>query len=201
MVPEENCNRKESEDRSDSLAGKDNAACQAACQGDGGCRRDPHLWGRRDILACLGWLSILSAGGITSLGLLRFMFPKVLFEAPLTFKAGFPHEYAVGSVDTRWVRDQRVWVVREPTKIYALSAICTHLGCTPVWLSNEDKFKCPCHGSGFYRTGVNYEGPAPRALERVRIYIGDDGQIVIDKSKKFLAEKDGWEAPESYLSV
>jgi len=129
------------------------------------------------------------------------MFPKVLFEPAQIFKAGFPHEYVIGAVDTRWVRDQRVWIVRESAKMYAISAICTHLGCTPVWLTNEDKFKCPCHGSGFYRTGVNYEGPAPRALERLKIEIGTDGQIVVDKSKKFMQEKGEWDLPGSYIVV
>jgi nitrite reductase/ring-hydroxylating ferredoxin subunit len=45
---------------------------------------------------------------------------------------------------------------------YALFTICTHLGCTPNYLSAENKFKCPCHGSGYRLTGVNFEGPAPR---------------------------------------
>jgi len=169
----------------------------------GGCAKksSPHLWGRREIVTGLGWLSVLGASAGVVGGLVRFMFPKVLFEPALVFKAGFPHEYAIGTVDTRWVRDQRVWIIREPAKMYAVSAICTHLGCTPVWLANEDKFKCPCHGSGFYKTGVNYEGPAPRALERLRIDIGADGQIVVDKSKKFIQEKGGWDLPGSYIVV
>ncbi|MBI4534473.1 MAG: Rieske 2Fe-2S domain-containing protein [Candidatus Melainabacteria bacterium] len=129
------------------------------------------------------------------------MFPKVLFEPSNTFKAGYPWEYSVGAVDSRWIRDQRCWIIREPTGIYALSATCTHLGCTPVWLSTEDKFKCPCHGSGFHRDGVNYEGPAPRALERFKIYLADDGQIVVDKGKKFIFEKGGWNNPEGFLVV
>jgi hypothetical protein len=60
-----------------------------------------------------------------------------------------------------------------------LIAVCTHLGCSPNWLPAENKFKCPCHGSGFYMSGVNFEGPAPRPLERARIVLADDGQILI----------------------
>ena len=45
-------------------------------------------------------------------------------------------------------------------------------------LSAENKFKCPCHGSGFRTTGINFEGPAPRPLERARIVLADDGQIL-----------------------
>ncbi|HCR18547.1 MAG TPA: Rieske (2Fe-2S) protein, partial [Candidatus Latescibacteria bacterium] len=84
---------------------------------------------------------------------------------------------------------------------FALFSICTHLGCTPNWLSNEQKFKCPCHGSGFYSSGINFEGPAPRPLERARIVLADDGQILVDKNTKFQYEKGQWESPESFLQV
>ena len=93
------------------------------------------------------------------------------------------------------------WIVRTNEIIYVLSTVCTHLGCTPNWLEAESKFKCPCHGSGFYMTGINFEGPAPRPLERFRISIGDDGQIVVDKSKKFQQEKGEWSDPESFVRV
>ena len=56
------------------------------------------------------------------------------------------------------------------------------LGCTPRWLKTEQKFKCPCHGSGYYISGLNFEGPAPRPMDRFKIYVGDDGQLVVDKS-------------------
>ena len=83
--------------------------------------------------------------------------------------------------------------------IYALSTTCTHLGCTPNWLEREEKFKCPCHGSGFKITGINFEGPAPRPLERWAIGIGEDGQIVVDKSQKFQQEMGQWNNPESFI--
>ena len=79
--------------------------------------------------------------------------------------------------------------------------MCTHLGCTPNWLSADLKFKCPCHGSGFYITGINFEGPAPRPLERYKIKLSDDGQILVDKSKVFQQEKGQWEDAEAYLSM
>ena len=65
---------------------------------------------------------------------------------------------------------------------------CTHLGCIPNWLEREEKFKCPCHGNGFRITGVNFEGPAPRPLERWAISIGEDRQIIVDKSRHFQKE-------------
>ena len=162
---------------------------------------EPADAGRRSFFSwmSLAWVSftasMLAAGTATA----RFMFPNVLFEPPLTFRAGRPEELQVGIVDERFKDSNQVWLVREGGGIYALSTTCTHLGCTPNWLSAEQKFKCPCHGSGFYITGINFEGPAPRPLERFAISLADDGQIVIDKGRKFQQEKGQWELPGAYL--
>ncbi len=107
----------------------------------------------------------------------------------------------VGEVDLRWKDKYGVWMVRNDEGIYALSTVCTHLGCTPNWLSNERKFKCPCHGSGFQASGINFEGPAPRPLERYRIVLADDGQIIVDKTRKYQQEKGQWSDPEAFLKV
>ena len=134
------------------------------------------------------------------LGTIRFLFPNVLSEPPSKVKVGFPDDYEEGQVVERF-KPQNMWIVRYQGKIYALSTTCTHLGCTPNWLEREEKFKCPCHGSGFHITGVNFEGPAPRPLERWGISIGEDGQIVVDKSKKFQKELGQWDNSESFLKV
>jgi cytochrome b6-f complex iron-sulfur subunit len=149
----------------------------------------------------VGWVAFSAACTSSLVATARFMFPNVLFEPPQSFKAGFPGEYNVGEVDVRWKDAFGVWVVREADGFYALIAVCTHLGCSPNWLPAENKFKCPCHGSGFYRTGVNFEGPAPRPLERARIVLSDDGQILIDKSVKFQEEKGEWTKPEAFLKA
>jgi cytochrome b6-f complex iron-sulfur subunit len=112
-------------------------------------------------------------------------------------------------VDERWKEKFGIWIVRvadedvEPhgPGFYALITVCTHLGCTPNYLSAENKFKCPCHGSGYRLTGVNFEGPAPRPLERARIVLADDGQILVDKSKHFQYELGQWTDPEAFLRV
>ncbi len=149
----------------------------------------------------LGWLSFAAAtGGALSI-VLRYLFPNVVFEPPTTFKAGLPSDYEIGVVDERWKEKFGVWLVKTAEGMYALSTICTHLGCTPNWQAGESKFKCPCHGSGFYKTGINFEGPAPRPLERYRISLAEDGQILIDKSKKFQQEKGEWNNPESFLAT
>jgi len=154
-----------------------------------------------------GFISVVSfawlAFGAASVGLLgafgRFMFPNVLFEPPQEFKAGFPEEYAIDAVDERFKAAYGVWLVREPTGFYALSTVCTHLGCTPNWLSADAKFKCPCHGSGFIKTGINIEGPAPRPLERYKITMAEDGQIQVDKNTKYQEEKGQWSLDGAYL--
>ena len=152
-----------------------------------------------------GAFSAASAAALAATG--RFMFPNVLNEPPQQFKVGFPSEYGMG-VDERWKEKYAIWLVRtaedidqHATGFYALISVCTHLGCTPNYLSAENKFKCPCHGSGFRTTGVNFEGPAPRPLERARIVLADDGQILVDKSRKFQRELGQWTDPEAFLKV
>ncbi|MFQ5903174.1 MAG: ubiquinol-cytochrome c reductase iron-sulfur subunit [Candidatus Binatia bacterium] len=160
-----------------------------------------NLWSRRDFFHKAGWTGFFATMGITSLASVRFMFPRVLFEPPTVFKAGFPDEYPVGAVSTKYIKEYRVWIIREADGFYALYGQCTHLGCTPNWLEAEQKFKCPCHGSGFKRSGINFEGPAPRPLERVMIVLAEDGRLLIDFGKKFVFEKGQWEAPEAFLKA
>jgi cytochrome b6-f complex iron-sulfur subunit len=133
----------------------------------------------------IGWIAFSAATGGFFTMMIRFLFPNVLFEPPQSFKIGFPDDFSIGMVDIRFKKKYAVWIVRNESELYALSTVCTHLGCTPNWLSTEQKFKCPCHGSGFRMTGINFEGPAPRPLERFKVYRAEDGQIIVDKTKKF----------------
>jgi cytochrome b6-f complex iron-sulfur subunit len=163
--------------------------------------QDPGIWriSRRNFFSVAGWASFIIFIATSTIGALRFMFPRVLFEPPSAFKAGNPDDYVIGEVSEKYKDDYRVWIVREADGFYALLAICTHLGCTPRWLSAENKFKCPCHGSGFRRTGVNFEGPAPRPLERLKISLSADGEILVDRNIKFLFEKGDWIKPDAFL--
>ena len=139
------------------------------------------------------------------LGLARFMFPNVLIEPPTRFKVGFPDMLAPGQVETKYIAQFGVWVAKYEFEgqpmIYALKSVCTHLGCTPNWLEAEQKFKCPCHGSGFYKDGINFEGPAPRPLERYAISIAPSGEILVDKSHTFQEEMGQWSDPTSFIPV
>ena len=158
---------------------------------------------RRSFISWLAvaWVAFVAATGGFLTMILRIFFPNVLFEPPQSFKIGPPEEYEIGLVEIRWQAQFGTWIIRDSEGIYALSTVCTHLGCTPNWLENENKFKCPCHGSGFRKSGINFEGPAPRPLERYRIVMADDGQILIDKSRKFQYEKGQWSDPEAFLLV
>jgi cytochrome b6-f complex iron-sulfur subunit len=153
----------------------------------------------------VGFSSLTATLALWTLGVARFMFPNVLTEPPSRFKVGFPSDFPPGFVDERFKAQFGVWVVngeyQGQRQIYALRTVCTHLGCTPNWLEAEQKFKCPCHGSGFYKDGINFEGPAPRPLERYAIRLADDGQLEIDKSKLFQEELGQWADPASYVSV
>jgi cytochrome b6-f complex iron-sulfur subunit len=153
----------------------------------------------------VGFSTLLVTHVLWLLGFARFMFPNILTEPPTRFKVGFPDALAPGQVEEKYKAEFGVWIVRyeyegQP-EIYALKTVCTHLGCTPNWLEAEQKFKCPCHGSGFYKDGINFEGPAPRPLERYAIKMAADGQLEVDKSRVFFEEKGEWKDPSSFVVV
>jgi cytochrome b6-f complex iron-sulfur subunit len=152
-----------------------------------------------------GFVALSGTFALWTLGTVRFMFPNILREPPSRFKVGFPDQYAPGQVEEKFKAQFGVWITNieyhGQQQIAALKSVCTHLGCTPNWLEAEQKFKCPCHGSGFYKDGINFEGPAPRPLERYAISIGNDGQIEVDKSRTFHEEMGDWSDPSSFIPV
>ena len=122
----------------------------------------------------------------------------------MSFVAGNPNEYEVGTVSDKWKKAQRVWIVRTPEGVYALWARCTHLGCTPDWKASENKFKCPCHGSGYDSEAINFEGPAPRPMDRAHVELDAEGQIVVDVSKLYKwpkGEKNEFNDPGAYIPM
>ena len=173
------------------------AARAAAAPAPGGLtRRGFFSW------AAVGWVGFTAAIGGCMAAFNRFLYPNVLFEPPTRFKVGRPEDFPDGVVDERFKESRGIWVINQEGRLYALIAICTHLGCPPNWLTEQNKFKCPCHGSGYYKNGVNFEGPTPRPLERAAISIDpQDGQLVIDKARKFLFEAGQWDDPASFISV
>lgn len=157
---------------------------------------------RREFSVILGlaWAAMLGTAMTALAALQAFMVPKVIKEPPSTFRAGRVAEYPVDGVYEQFKNSQNVWLIRRKGTLVALSTTCTHLGCIPNWLSADEKFKCPCHGSGFRMDGVNFEGPAPRPLERVKISL--DGEfVVIDKAVRFRQELGQWGQDGSELMV
>ena len=148
----------------------------------------------------IGKASVVAVvGGLVAQGTyyLRALVPNVLYERPQRSKIGGPDQFADG---TTFVEEQKMFVVKEGSSFYAMSAVCTHLGCTvkavtlnqprvveedgkKVEIRNE--FHCPCHGSRFYGDGRNYDGPAPRPLDRFKITRSpDDGQLIVDQGDR-----------------
>lgn len=176
-------------------------------------KKAPEPVSRRGVLMSLigtpfaaAWTFIAATTATATLGVARFMFPNVLVEPPTRFKVGPPGDYPLGTVSDKWKSSRGIWIVHTDqydgrNLIYALASVCTHLGCTPSWLDGEQKFKCPCHGSGFYITGINFEGPAPRPLERVGLRVAPDGMLEVDKSVKFQEEMGQWGDQTSFVEM
>ncbi len=191
-------NKSASELPPDARQAKVMAATKSAKAKDGVSRR-----GLLASSACgVGWMSVAGTTAVSGLAFQRFMMPNVSEEedpnvriAPLEVYATMP----IGSVNNS-TKPLGFWIIRLEDRIAALNIICTHLGCIPSWLPNDRKFKCPCHGSGFRPNGINFEGPAPRPLERFRISVLD-GLVVVDRSKKFQYEKGEWDNPECFVEV
>lgn len=130
------------------------------------------------------WASVAAFLTAWFIAFFRFFLPRTLFEPATSFKIGYPSDYGLG-VDTKFQQRYRIWVDRTPDRLFVIYARCTHLGCTPDWKPSENKFKCPCHGSGYDSEGINFEGPAPRPMDRAHVEIAPDGQILVDVAKLY----------------
>jgi cytochrome b6-f complex iron-sulfur subunit len=153
---------------------------------------------RRIVWSCVGGFL-----GANLLMFLRFFFPRALFEPSTVFKIGYATDFQPG-VDERFKQQYRIWVVREADRIFVIYGRCTHLGCTPDWKPAEHKFKCPCHGSGYTPEGINFEGPAPRPMDRAHVEQDATGQIVVDTSRLYPWPKGGvdhFNDPGSFINV
>jgi cytochrome b6-f complex iron-sulfur subunit len=151
---------------------------------------------RREFLVKLGiggGLAALAAQGAASL---RSLVPNVSYDAPTTVKLGMPNDFPDGM---KFLPDERLFVFREGNTFHAVSAVCTHLGCTvraealsrpdtrlvegkPLKLTHQ--FLCPCHGSKYSGDGGNVSGPAPKPLAWYHLSIAaEDGQLVVDLAR------------------
>ena len=149
------------------------------------------------------WALIWAFVGVNVLMIMRFFFPRTLFEPKSVFTIGSPSDFGLG-VETKFQKDYRIWVVRKAERVFVIYARCTHLGCTPDWKPSENKFKCPCHGSGYDSDGINFEGPAPRPMDRAKVELNPQGQIVVDVGTLYTCEKGKrcqFDDPGTYIVV
>jgi len=141
---------------------------------------------RRSFLAIVGWVGFTVASAIALFQSVKFIQPNATYEDP------------------------RVVINRDQDGFYAISLSCTHLGCTPRYFPDVTSdlvlagtqisrdpdtgqlatkanptlpgFKCPCHGSRYFRDADNFFGPAPRPMDRVHMELAKDGRLFIDRS-------------------
>ncbi len=139
---------------------------------------EPERLPRRDFLTQLGVGACAAAVAGSGVVTLDFLKPKVLFEPPTTFLAGNPADYPEGTV--RFNKERKAYVIGAHGGVYALSAVCTHLGCITRFLSDQNVIACPCHGSRFDLEGNVVEGPAPRPLPWLDVEAQASGVLVVD---------------------
>ena len=149
------------------------------------------------------WATVAGSVITFFLMFLRFFLPRSILEPSSVFRIGPPSDYALG-VDTKWQQQYRVWVTKTSDRLFVIYARCTHLCCTPDWKASENKFKCPCHGSGYDSEGIAFEGPAPRPMDRAKVTLDAEGQIVVDTSKLYMwpkGEPNQFDEKDAYLSL
>jgi cytochrome b6-f complex iron-sulfur subunit len=136
--------------------------------------------GRRQFFIKVGLTSIAVAAAGTTLFAYEFLSPNVLYEPSPVVNAGKPDRYPADSVTLD--PETAVYVVRDAQGFFALSAICTHLGCLTAYKPELGIIACPCHGSKFSKDGTKVAGPAPRPLPWLRMWLSDDGELMVDRS-------------------
>ncbi|MGB6483294.1 MAG: ubiquinol-cytochrome c reductase iron-sulfur subunit [Candidatus Acidiferrales bacterium] len=150
------------------------------------------------------WTFLWGYLGVNFLMFLRYFFPRALFEPPAQVNIGVPAGFQMG-VNQQFLQSDRIWVRKDPGRIFVIRAICTHLGCTPDWMPMQNIFHCPCHGSEYDIDGINFAGPAPRPMDRCAVQLQPDGTILVDTSTLFLDEPyagiDQFNDPGAYLNV
>lgn len=159
-------------------------------------RSERTWWTRRKILSRLGLGATVMALGGQAFAFVRSLVPNVLYESPQRYKVGTPDQFNEGPT---FLEEKRIFIFRQKNTFHAISATCTHLGCTVKMqrlnqpkkvsvrgreIEEQAEFACPCHGSKYYGDGTNYSGPAPRPLDYYKLELSpDDGQLLVDASE------------------
>ena len=151
------------------------------------CAKNGDGMNRRQFFVKLGAGSVAVAGCGTALFAYQFLTPNVLYEPSPVVNAGKPERYEPDSVTLDPANG--IYVIHSPQGFYALSAVCTHLGCLTAWKQELGIIACPCHGSKFHPDGTKIEGPAPRPLPWLRMWVSDDGDLMVDRSQALSARQ------------
>jgi cytochrome b6-f complex iron-sulfur subunit len=133
---------------------------------------------RRDFFVQIGLGACAVAAAGSGMVTLDYLEPKVLFEPSTTFVAGSPLDFTDGVV--RFNKEKKAYIIGGGGGVYALSAVCTHLGCITRFRSDERLIACPCHGSRFDLEGNVIHGPAPRPLPWLDVTEDAAGNLVVD---------------------
>lgn len=152
---------------------------------------------RRAFLQWLTGVLVSLSAAVAGWPFFRSLAPNVRYEPPRRFKVGSPEEFQQG---VTYIDEHRLYLFKEGSAFHAISAVCTHLGCTVKYAPYKHKevqtvrrlefessgeFHCPCHGSKFYGDGTNYAGPAPRPLPWHPLEVSvADGELVVDLGKR-----------------
>lgn len=144
--------------------------------GSGGSRLDPEPVPRRDVLGLLSLWSMAGAFLFATVGMFRLPRAAVLASPSKKFRVALPETLAAGEPFVPTGR--AVAVFRDAGEVYAISTVCTHLGC--IIHATANGFECPCHGSGFTSTGEVTKGPAPRALDWLQVS-SSGGLVTVDE--------------------
>lgn len=134
---------------------------------------------RRSFVKKLALGSALLAGILSLLGVLRAIVPK-LTRDKMTYKLGHAADFPMNTFTLS--EKASVFIYRDHIGVRAVSAKCTHLGCTLE--KSDDGFRCPCHGSSFSSNGRVLSGPAPQSLAWFQVSLAPDGQLVVNKTKR-----------------
>jgi cytochrome b6-f complex iron-sulfur subunit len=133
-------------------------------------------WSRREWLSLAGIGGSAAVVGLMNAAFFRSLHLQMLYEPSSVFRAGKPQHYPLDSVVK--VPGRPVFICRDREGLFAISAVCTHLGC--IIGSSDEGFACPCHGSVYDPSGKVVGGPAPRNLPWWRLTLATDGQLVVN---------------------
>ena len=122
-------------------------------------------------------LSVILSGLFTLGGVVDFMSYQEPPEIATRITLDIPESYLPGSVTP--VPQVRAWLFRDDSGFYAISGLCTHLGCT-VAIKDGSYFECPCHGSKFDLMGAVLVGPAERSLNHVELTYSVENKLVVN---------------------